>query len=218
MIPVTPSPPPPDFDANVRQPGLLAIAELVGEALPRTSGKPYAQVAASREEIPAAAFPPLWRKATGDLLQRYNRICSYLCLYIPGGTGAPSVDHMIAKSTRWDQVYEWNNYRLACSLMNSRKGAVASVLDPFDVEDGWFALELIGFQVIRGEGLADKMVTTVEGTIERLRLNDLTCCDARAEFATSYWQGDISLNYLTRHAPFVAGELRRQGRLRAGDQ
>ena len=151
MIPVTPAPPPPDFDANVRQPGLLAIAQLVGEALPRTAGRPYAQIAASREEIPAAAFPPLWRKATGDLLQRYNRICSYLCLYIPGGTGAPGVDHMIAKSTRWDQVYEWSNYRLACSLMNSRKGAVASVLDPFDAEDGWFALELIGFQVIRGE-------------------------------------------------------------------
>ena len=102
--------------------------------------------------------------------------------------------------------------------MNSRKGAVASVLDPFDVEDGWFALELIGFQVMRGEGLADETVAAVEGTIERLRLNDVTCCDTRAEFATSYWQGDISLNYLARHAPFVAVELRRKGKLRGGNR
>ena len=51
---------------------------------------------------------------------------------------------MVAKSMRWDQVYEWANYRLACSLMNARKDAIASVLDPFEIEDGWFALELVG--------------------------------------------------------------------------
>lgn len=217
MIRVLPAPPPLDFDAKVRQPGLRAIAELVGESPPRAAGKPHAQVAVSREEIPPDRFPSYWREAAGDLLEAYNRICSYLCLRIPGGTGAPSVDHMVPKSTHWDQVYEWRNYRLACSLMNARKGAVAGVLDPFDVEDGWFALELVEFQVVRGEGLADGVLSSVEATIERLRLNDVTCCDARAEFAEDYWQGDISFDYLTRHAPFVAGELRRQGRLRRDD-
>ena len=69
---------------------------------------------------------------------------------------------MVARSMRWDQVYEWRNYRLACSLMNARKGAVASVLDPFEIEDGWFAIEFV----------------------------------------------------VTRHAPFVARELRRRGGLR----
>ena len=217
MIPVTPAPTPPDFDARVRQPGLLAIAELVGETPPRAAGRRHARIAASREEIPPNKLPPYWREAVGDLLEGYNRICSYLCLYIPRGTGAPSVDHMIAKSTRWDQVYEWRNYRLACALMNARKGAVASVLDPFDIEEGWFALELVEFQVVRGEGLADGVLTSVEATIERLRLNDVTCCDARAEYAADYWQGAISLDYLTRHAPFVARELHRQDRLRDDD-
>ena len=153
-----------------------------------------------------------------ELLTRYERICSYLCLYIPRGTGAPSVDHMIAKSMRWDHVYEWRNYRLACSLMNSRKHALASVLDPFEIEDRWFALELVEFQVVPGEALPLDLVGAAEVTIERLRLNDMECCNARLEFAEDYLNGEIRIDYLTRHAPFVAGELRRQGRLREEDR
>ena len=218
MIPVRPAEEPPNFDTVVRQPGLRAVAELAGEVPPRTAGQRYTQVAESREEIPAVAFPAYWREALGDLLASYDRICSYLCLYIPRGTGAPSVDHMIAKSMRWDHVYEWRNYRLACSLMNSRKHALASVLDPFEIEDRWFALELVEFQVVLGEALPPDLPGAAEVTIERLRLNDMECCKARLEFAEDYLKGELRIDYLTRHAPFVAGELRRQDRLRDGDR
>ena len=218
MIRVKPAEDPPTFDADVRQPGLRAIAERVGEMPTRTAGRRYAQVAESREEIPADAFPSYWREALGDLLESYNRICSYLCLYIPRGTGAPSVDHMVAKSMQWGQVYEWTNYRLACSLMNARKGAIASVLDPFQIEDGWFALELYEFQVVPGRGPSVDVVTAVEDTIERLRLNDSECCKARSKFAEDYWQRHISLDYLRRHSPFVARELERHGKLREEDR
>ena len=85
------------------------------------------------DKIPASEFPPYWRRVLPELLESYNRICSYLCLRISGGTGAPSVDHMVAKSVRRDLVYEWHNYRLACSLMNSRKGTDSDVVDPFEV-------------------------------------------------------------------------------------
>ena len=218
MIRVRPAEEPASFDAEVRQPGLRAVAELVGGTPQRTAGRRYAQVATSRDAIPADAFPDYWRNALRDLLESYNRICSYLCLYIPRGTGAPSVDHMMAKSMHWDHVYEWTNYRLACSLMNARKGALANVLDPFEIEDGWFVLELVEFQVMPGEAPPPDVATTVEATIERLRLNDLECCKARLEFADYYWQGHISLDHLTRHAPFVERELRRQGRLREEDR
>lgn len=119
---------------------------------------------------------------------------------------------MIPKSMSWEQVYEWNNYRLACALMNSRKDVVMRVLDPFDISLGWFALELHGFQVVPGFRLSSRTQADVTNTIEILRLNDSECCDARREFATAYWCGDVSWGYLKRHAPFVALELNRQGK------
>ena len=93
---------------------------------------------------------------------------------------------MVPKSKEWDQVYEWHNYRLACSLMNARKGDAASVLDPFEVEDGWFLLELVAFQVLPADDLDDPTAVAVEDTIKRLGLNDGECCDAREEYAEDY--------------------------------
>ena len=205
MMRVVPAPEPDTFDERVRQPGLRALDRMACE------------LEVPKSEIPSSKFPDHWRRSLDDLLAAYNRICSYLCLYIPRGTGARSVDHMIPKSTAWDQAYEWDNYRLACSLMNSRKGYAASVLDPFDVEDGWFVLELVAFQVLPADGLADPTAARVEYTIERLRLNDEECCGARAEYAEAYWSEHIAFDYVVRHAPFVANELRRQSRLHVSD-
>ena len=106
----------------------------------------------SEDAIAPDQFRPYWRRALDDLLVGYDRICAFLSLHIPPGVGTPSVDHMVAKSKAWDLVYEWSNYRLACSLMNARKG-VADVLDPFEIGEGWFALELDEFQVMPGRGL-----------------------------------------------------------------
>lgn len=204
MMPVSPAPEPTTFDALVRQPGLAALQRLA------------VKHGGSRDAIPASELPPLWRHSLGDLLTSYRRICSYLCLYIPAGVGAPSTDHMLAKSTAWQQVYEWSNYRLACSLMNSRKGAAATVLDPFDVEPSWFVLDTTFFRVAAGRGLDCDIRERVGATICRLRLNDQQCCDARSEYAHSYWDGQITVDYLARHAPFVERELRRLGQLLPG--
>ena len=204
MIRVDPAPEPGDFDAKVRQPGLRAFERLANR-----------KYGGDREAVPGSEFPDHWRKCVDDLLESYERICSYLCLYIARGTGARSVDHMVAKSEAWRQAYEWSNYRLACSLMNSRKGAATTVLDPFDVEDGWFVLELVEFQVLPGGGLDEAVVEDVQGTIEQLRLNDDECRGAREEYAMEYWYNGLPLDHLERHAPFVARELRRQERLTA---
>ena len=210
MIPVKSAPEPPDFDRTVRQPGLRAIAELVGEAPQRRAGKPFGHVADFRNMIPAASFPPYWREALDDLQAAYDRVCAYLCVRI---STDPSVDHYVAKSRRWDLVYEWSNYRLACAAMNSYKGESGDVLDPFELQDGWFALELVEFQVVPGAGLTDSDVDLVRATIGRLHLNVPRFCRIRAEYAEARWSGDITDDYLARHSPFVARELHRQGRV-----
>lgn len=71
-------------------------------------------------------------------------------MYIEPATGNPTIDHALPKSYAWDQVYEWSNYRLCASVVNSKKGALTTLVDPFDVKVGWFQLELATYRVKRG--------------------------------------------------------------------
>ena len=199
MIRVAPAPEPAQFNDKVRQPGLALIARLAAQA-------------GSEDAIEPNQLKDYWREALDDLLVGYNHICAYLSVYISRATGEASVDHMVPKSKALDLVYEWSNYRLACRQMNSRKG-VAEVLDPFEVGEGWFALELVAFQVLPGRGLSAGVRARVVDTIETLGLSDSDCRKLRAKYAHDYWEGRIELSYLRDHAPFVAKELERQGRL-----
>lgn len=187
MIRVQPKPEPPDFDENVRQPGLRAQ----GEIPPRT--------------------PPLWRDCLRQLWEAYDGICSYLCIFIPSGSGARSVDHFVPKSRRPDLLYEWSNYRLACSLMNARKGQFEDVLDPFEVEDGWFVLDLSFLQVLPDPALDEATQRRVQATIDRLDLNDNECLQARAKDYDVYLKSELPFDLLQRWSPFVAREMKRQG-------
>jgi hypothetical protein len=217
MMHVEPAPEPASFQAKVREPGLRAIAELVGrKPVPaRTGGKPFARVANREEDIPSRKFPTYWTRALDDLMDGYGELCAYSCFRIHRVTGAGSVDHFAAKSGDWDQVYEWLNYRLCCSRLNARKNDFGDVLDPFDVEDGWFHLELVGFQVIPAPGLSQGVVDRVQATVDRLGLNDFR--REREEDAEGYWARDYSLRALKKESPFVARELHRQSRLNEGD-
>ncbi len=233
MIHVDPAGEPAGFNDAVRVPGRRAIAEKVGKQpeVPRTAGRPYKQryhkvrqpdgttktlPIVREEDLPATELPPYWTEALGDLMTAYAQVCAFSCFRIHPVTGARSVDHMAPKSRAWSQVYEWRNYRLACSLLNARKRDFSAVLDPFEVEDGWFELELVGFQVRPAPGLDPEIRARIVATIETLGLDDFR--DSRARDAELYWSGDISFAVLMKESPFVAAELRRQGRLNAGDR
>lgn len=215
MIPVRLAAEPVSFHEAVRVPGQRAIAEMVGETPPRRAGTRHKKIADRRDDIPPEKFPPYWTEALDDLLELYNQVCAYCCFRIHPVTGSRTVDHFAAKSRRWDRVYEWNNYRLACSLLNARKKAFQDVLDPVMIDDGWFQLELVGFQVIPNPLVHPMTCDVIEATINRLGLNDFR--EYCAEDAELYWSREISLSVLTRESPYVARELRRQGRLNAGD-
>jgi 5-methylcytosine-specific restriction endonuclease McrA len=223
VIPVKPAEPPSNFNELVRQKGLDALAELVGEtrSKPRPGPKRKAAPYRSREEIPPDRFPPLWRDVLPAMLSSYRRLCAYLALYIEHGTGSPTVDHVVPKSKAWDQVYEWSNYRLACALVNSVKNDAPLVLDPFTIDSGLFALEFDECQVIAGPTAKGEVIERVETTIQTLGLSSPECCAARREYHRNYQLGPgndgIDLKYLERRAPFIAWELRRLGKLLRGD-
>ena len=212
MIRVQQAKEPTSFNRRVRVPGLSAIAEMVGKGKPRGAGGRFKKP----EDIPSDEFPTYWTRTLDDLMEAYHRICAYSCFRVHEVTGARSVDHFAAKSREWDKVYEWSNYRLACSRLNSRKNKFDDVLDPFEIGDDWFQLELVGFQVIPAKHLDDDVRDQVEKTIVRMKLNHFIFRRERARDAEKYWERD-SLQTLEEESPFVARELRRQGRLNPGD-
>ncbi|MBI5833934.1 MAG: hypothetical protein HZB16_16700 [Armatimonadetes bacterium] len=188
MIRVKPAPEPPSFDERVRQPGLAQLPEL----------KPH------------------WRRCLPDLLAAYQHICAYSCFYIHPVAGARTVEHFGPKSASPELAYEWSNYRLVCSLMNSRKQAFDDVLDPFEIENGWFVLDFVNFEVHPDVELAIDHAA-IQATIDRLGLNDAPCPSTRQQEYEMYERGDASWRHLCRVSPFVAAEVERQGLRRAGD-
>lgn len=190
MIHVEPQPEPPDFDSKVRQPGQSELSSPEGELRPH------------------------WQHCALQLWHAYRSVCAYSSLYIPRGTGARSVDHLLPKSKHRELTYEWSNYRLACSRMNARKNALESVLDPFEVQDGWFALELSTLQVIPAEGLPEHLRQRVQETIDRLDLNDDEFIQARTAYYEVFQSREVQFGYIRKHFPFLAKELIRQGVVR----
>lgn len=170
-----------------------------------------------RDRIPSDKFPAYWRDVLDEMHEAYEGRCAYLAMYIEKATGNPSVDHVIPRSRSWRQIYEWTNYRLAAALINSKKNDLELVLDPVAIGPGLFALDFLSMEVVKGPAVSTSQRTEVQDTIDTLGLNLQDCIDQRSEYYVAYKSQDISLRWLERRAPFIAQELRRQGKLNPGD-
>ena len=199
MLHVTPQPEPEDFDAKVRQKGLAHLKEK-GIALDKPLPK--------KTEINA-----YWKDCLDDLFDQYSSTCAYLAVYIERVTAIGSVDHFAPKSLMPSQAYEWSNYRLVCSRMNSRKREFQNVLDPFLIENGYFQLELVSGRIFPGSDLDSHTEQQVIDTIDRLGLDDVNCCRLRASHFGDYIAGEFTASFLKRMSPFVWYEVNRQGLL-----
>ncbi|MCK6527597.1 hypothetical protein L6R50_08550 [Myxococcota bacterium] len=181
-------------------------------------------MATTIDAIPVENLPTFWTRALPELRRRYGNVCGYLGMRIHEATGAATVDHFVPKSRDRRLAYEWSNFRLAAAQVNTNKGDHEDVLDPFEVQDHWFTLDVASFEIAPADDLEAEVRAKVEATISRLGLNDPVFCDARAEYHDRYhglrtdpddppepWP----LSWLACECPLVARQLRRQGRLRA---
>jgi len=186
VIHVQAQPEPESFDAQIRVPGKKAL----------DAGK--------------HPLPDYWRRCLPDLRDAYDEICAYSCFRIPEVVGSKSVEHFAAKSQAPELAYEWSNYRLVCSLMNSCKREFEDVLDPFEVGDDWFELEFLFLQVRPAAHLPDDIREAVQSTIDRLKLSEAECCRERAYWYECWRNGDVSDMHVKRSAPFIFREAVRQ--------
>lgn len=117
------------------------------------------------------------------------------------------------RARRPDLAFEWSNYRLATLYVNGRKGSHQDVLDPFEIEEGWFTLDLGTFEVRPGVHLEPELRARVQATIDRLDLNAPTYCDARAAYHDECLglggASPLGFDWLERECPFVARWMER---------
>ena len=199
MIPVKAQPEPAAFDADVRKKGLVYLQKhgfLLDQPLP-----------------PNANIEPYWRACLTDLHRAYGGVCAYVGVFFERVMGGGSVDHFIAKSTNAGLAYEWDNYRLACSTMNSRKRDYNDVLDPFRLAPDLFRLQLSTGHIYPNPTLDAVSMRIVEETIERLGLDDPQCREMRARWYQDYLEHQLPSDYLKNKAPFIWSEACRQGLL-----
>ncbi len=192
MIPVEPQPEPENFDAEVRVPGNDFLSKRPAPSAKDFRNRNY------------------WRKIFSELYVAYGRVCAYSCHWIARDSGAGTVDHFRPKSRHPNLAYEWSNYRLANLRYNNRKGNNEDVLDPFEIEIGWFVLDFPSVQVRPGSGLMRRRREQVQATIDRLHLNAEDVLETRLKYLRMYCKGRGSLDLLRELAPFIATELYRQ--------
>ena len=197
MIPVLRRKAPCGFNAKVYRPGTDWV---------RQSGHPR------RGPVPVGVrLRPLWRDILPALRRRYQHVCAYTAFYVPLVTGAPTVDHFVAKSVAIEDAYRWRNYRFACSLVNARKGTLDDVLDPFEIQEGTFELEFLTGSISPGPRAVGSLRDAAEHTIKRLGLDLPDCRTRRISDFMECLNRHISEDYLMRRSPFVWREAKRQG-------
>ena len=149
-----------------------------------------------------------WNAALKELYAAYDHLCAYTTRELVQ-TG--SVDHFRPKSKYPHLAYEWDNYRLARQTINSRKADSEDVIDPFEVCEGWFILDMPSCLIKPGQDIAQEIRDAVNTTIDVLGLNsDERLVEERCRLLVNLADGNITLKYLESHCPFLSTEVRRQ--------
>ena len=189
MIPVRKVKKPRGFDAEVKVPGDAWLAD-----------------------NPAAARPPaLWAAYTAALSEGFGNLCGYAAMLDPtGGT----VDHFLSFKNRRDLAYEWSNYRFASGPLNaSKRNADDTVLDPFEVGDGWFEIVLPSLQMRITDAVPAAYRAKAAFTLKRLNLRDgERVIRWRKSWYDMYLAGRLTLDGLRGVAPLLAAAVEAQAR------
>lgn len=178
------------FDSQVRQPGLRFLKMCNNPTSSEFKKHNY------------------WIRATKELHTAYRHLCAYTTRELVK-TG--SIDHFKPKSKYPKLAYEWSNYRLARQAINLRKGNSEDVIDPFTVHDGWFTLDMPSCLIRPAQHTEREVRRAIHATINTLGLNrDESLVEERHRLLVHLADGNITLEYLDGHYPFLSSEVRRQ--------
>jgi hypothetical protein len=194
MIPVTKQQEPANFDRDVRKKGMEFLKKN-----PHPTTKDF-----KRHNY--------WKNINAGFYCSYKGICAYTGEWFSNSQSNVSIDHFIPKTTAPTLAYEWDNYRLTTQKMNSNKGDKVGLIDPFEVQLGWFILDFPSCLIKPNPKLSVILREKINFTIEILKLNiDDENVQNRLNIILYYIKGDISFRYLKEKYPYIAYEIERQG-------
>jgi hypothetical protein len=152
----------------------------------------------------------LWLPFTHVLAAGYGRLCGYAAMAdFTGGT----VDHFLSFTNHRDLAYEWRNYRFASATMNScKRDADDSVLDPEQVQSGWFEISLPSLQLQATDRVPAELRDKAAFTLRRLKLGDgERVIRWRLAWYELFTAGRLDLDGLRIVAPLIAEAVEREG-------
>lgn len=163
------------------------------------------------KNLSARRLPDFWKHCRNELAIAFNHLCAYSAMHTQFGT----VDHFFSTSKFPHLAYDWNNYRYADGSMNSRKGNVDQmILDPFEVEDNWFEIQIPSLQLLPTGKIPPEYIERARFTLERLRLkDDEHIIQIRQEWLNMYKNGLLPIEGLRKVAPLVADAVEREKKL-----
>lgn len=147
-----------------------------------------------------------WSPFREDLRTGFARRCGYFAMYLHDG----AVDHFRSwdncKATNPQLACEWSNLRFIAPSLNSKKGTLDDqLLDPFEVHDAWFEVEIPSFVLRITDQIPAHLRAKAEFTLDRLDLQQGRKAVAlRWEWYEQHRLGELTMAGLQRHAPLVA--------------
>jgi hypothetical protein len=198
MIPVAPQPAPAEFEEKIRIPGLDWLRDK--------------NIALDHRAPKKTKFEAFWTSSIEYAHEVYGGHCAYLATYLELATGEVTIDHYVSKMDSPRLAYEWSNYRLASLGANRAKGE-KSVLDPFQIMDDWFHLELVSGRIFANPTLPEATQISISESIAHLKLDNGRGRKMRAQYFKDYKDGLIPQSYLQVKNPFVYAEAARQSLL-----
>lgn len=208
--------PPENFEETVVKPGANAIALLNDQPLPYPNLPGVKQLKKTKKingQTVAKTIDdfPYWIRCLKQLHRAYHGICAYTCFRIER-LAFPNVEHFIAKTRNGHaEAYEWKNFRLACGYVNAAKHIFADILDPAEIQDGWFQLDLYTLKVKADTMQSTELQAQITATIMRLKLDGYRVKEMRRHMLEHFRTGRVTLAYLEMDNPFLYKELLRQG-------
>lgn len=195
MIAFTPTEAPEGFDRDVRDKGNKWLA-----AHPTGRPKDY------------------WNEYDNKYKFKLADAFADLCAYSAQKLNQPgTVDHFVSIKEDRSRAYDWKNYRYAAGWLNSSKQSgkkellSTQILDPFEVQDGWFEMHLPSLQVCVTDAYPPELREKANFTLDRLHLrDDERLVRFRRSWLKKYQAGRADLDLVEEHIPLLGRALRNQ--------